>query len=158
MDKGRARKEAKEGFTLVEIVVVVAVIGLIAAIAGSSMIRAYVNANEGAARAGLKAIQGGAISYRSTIGNYPATLAEMGSSYLSGGLEAGNKNGYNFVLQNGNNGATYTATAVPAATGFTGNSGFCTDAYNAIFIYQNAGDTSADGTACSQTGATVFSG
>lgn len=137
----------KRGFTLVEIMVVMVVIGVIVAISASSFLAARVNANEGAAKGSLKTLQTACIQYRSTQGAYPVDLNALGTSYLGNGLETGDKSGYLFSLQNGNGGESYTCTAVPKSANFTGVKSFCTDAYNVIYSY-NASSLSGDGIAC----------
>ncbi|OGX06245.1 MAG: hypothetical protein A3G87_10065 [Omnitrophica bacterium RIFCSPLOWO2_12_FULL_50_11] len=151
------RELSKSGFTLIELVVVIVVIGIIVAIASSSFIRARVQANEGAVQGAIKTIQSAAVSYRGANASFPASLSAMGSAYLGGGLEGGVKNGYTFQLVSGNSGESYTVTAVPNNVGFSGTRGFCGDAYNVIYIYGNPSGLTADGANC-PSGGTVLTG
>ena len=146
----------EDAFTLVELVIVIAIIGIIAAIVTSSALSARVTANEGSAKGGLKTIQSACISYRGAEGSYAPDLATMGSSYLGGGLETGYSSGYNYELRNGNRGESFTCTAVPRSANFTGVRSYCTDAYNVIYIYNNP-VISADGVNC-PPGGTPMSG
>jgi prepilin-type N-terminal cleavage/methylation domain-containing protein len=147
----------KKGFTLIELIIVIAIIAVIASIAASSALRARANANEKAVVGALKTVQSSSISYRTANGAYPASLAQLGAAYLSGGLESGSKHGYTFTMINGNSGETYTATAVPVDANFTGNNSFCTDVYNVIYVYAGGQSLTSDGIACPAGGTTFQS-
>jgi len=89
-----------KGFTLVEIMIVVAIIALLAAIAIPNLLRARLNANETAAQATLATISSSNVSYRSVNALY-GTIAQMAAAippYLDGTVgtaqAAGGKQGY----------------------------------------------------------------
>ncbi|MBI4358771.1 MAG: prepilin-type N-terminal cleavage/methylation domain-containing protein [Candidatus Omnitrophica bacterium] len=149
-------EQSLTGFTLVELIVVITIISIVVAVTTSSYLAARVQGNEGAAKGALRSIQSACISYRSTTGAYPTSLAAMGSSYLGGGLESGQKSGYAFDLRNGNGGETFTCTAVPSAANFTGVRSYCTETSNVIYVY-NAASITADGNVC-PAGGTALSG
>lgn len=89
----------KNGFTLVEILVVVGIIALLAAIAIPNLLRAKVNANETSARATLKAISNSLENYAVLNNVYPSnTSALIGASppYLNADYFTGTHNGYTF--------------------------------------------------------------
>lgn len=147
----------RSGFTLIELIVVITIIAIVAAIATSSALATRVQANEGVVKGSMKTIQSTCVSYRSAQGVYPANLTDLGSNYLGGGLETGQKAGYNFELKSGNQGETFTCTATPKTVNFTGVKSYCTDVYSAIYAYNNAPSLSADGTSC-PAGGTALTG
>ena len=67
----------ESGFTLIELLVVVAIIAIIASIGVAQVMRARVSANEAAAMASLRAINGGQMSYASGagLGGFATSLA-----------------------------------------------------------------------------------
>ncbi len=119
----------RKGFTLVEIMIVVAIISLLAAIAIPNLLRARHNANEAAAIAALRTISTACESFRAaqTPPTYPANLAALSGAtppYIDAALAGATAAGtarqgyfYTYALVNANQ---YTCTATPAVSGTTG--------------------------------------
>jgi prepilin-type N-terminal cleavage/methylation domain-containing protein len=124
----RTRKK-EQGFTLVEIMIVVAIIALLAAIAIPNLLRAKMTANDSLAKATLRAMSTAAESYgTANNGNYPlnesslvgATPAYLNTAYCS--ISQANGSGLAGYVYNCNMGSTgYTFTATPVAVGSTGS-------------------------------------
>jgi prepilin-type N-terminal cleavage/methylation domain-containing protein len=143
------------GFSLIELLIVVAIILIIAAIAIPNLLRAKIAANEASAVQSVKTINTTQVTYQSTYPNvgYAATLAALGPSgpactvpssanaclmdwSLSQASTPGSaKNGYYFglgvVTANGMN-LGYTVGAAPAGFNQTGVRGFCSNEDAAI--------------------------
>jgi prepilin-type N-terminal cleavage/methylation domain-containing protein len=122
-DRIKMRRHSKRGFTLVEIMIVVAIIILLAAIAIPNLLRARLNANEAAAIAALRTLSSAFESYRAaqTSPTYPANLGVLTvtPAYIDSTLGGGTKQGYSFV-PSGISANEYTVTASPTTPNVTG--------------------------------------
>ncbi len=143
----------KRGFTLVEIMIVVAIIALLAAIAIPNLLRARANANEAAAVSALKTLATAAISYRSVSTAYPTSLNSMAPGnatppYIDSVLGCASppcgKQGYSFILTGSTN--TFTATAEPQTAGTTGNRRFFVDE-SGVVRYSTSGSATSSSSA-----------
>ena len=131
----------QKGFSLIELLIVVAIILIIAAIAIPNLLRARMAANESSAVASIRTINTGMVTYNSTYptvgfagalsnlgGVAPCTPSSTTACLIDSVLAAGTKSEYNFAAAPGTAAApqtTYYATAVPVTANQTGIRSFC---------------------------------
>ncbi len=114
----------RPGFTLVEIMIIVAIIATLAAVSIPAFLRARIQANETAAIASLRQLSTACVSFRSIQNplSYPNNLGDLSSAnppYIDTILGTGTKQGYNFnySLVGADQ---YTCTATPITANVTG--------------------------------------
>ena len=137
-----------------EILVAAAIIGLLAAVAIPILIRARLNANEGAVKSDLKAISSAAESFRAaqTPVAYPADLDTLSTenppysdnTFVNGVV----KHGYTLNLVGGEN--TFGATAVPLTANVTGKASYCVDHTGIIRVQAVGGAYDAEEAGCGE--------
>jgi type IV pilus assembly protein PilA len=124
----------EHGFTLVEIMIVIAIIIIIGALAIPGLMRSRLNANEAAAVAALKAISAASVMYRTTYTSFPQNISSLydpnGAQYVDSILASGSKQGYNFSVAGDENG--FTASAIPSKPNITGSRYFFLDSNGVI--------------------------
>ncbi len=135
------------GFTLIELMIVVAVIAIIAAVTIPNMLRSRMSSNEGAAVGTMRVIAGGEVAFQAANyydvdddgqGDY-GNLAQLANptgdglvepfidDVLGGGVKLGYVYTVNVTLGTSTEAPAYTCTAVPAATAKTGLRQFFVD-------------------------------
>lgn len=142
------KRSGQGGFTLVEIMIVVAIIALLAAIAIPNVLRGRTTANEAAAVGNLRALVSSLEMYRSVNNAYPLTANWRADMYTTPTPDFGPPSfdhvmdgtpcpqvaagtssctqGYRYTYTSGA-GTTYTISTIPDALNNTGTRSFLAD-------------------------------
>lgn len=113
-------KNNRSAFTLVEILIVVAIIALLAGIAIPNLLRAKVTSNQSSAKATLKAVANALETYAIANGVYPpdsTSLIGAAPPYLNKDYFTTSFNGYDFTASITDYAYTITAVPVSSSTG-----------------------------------------
>jgi len=130
------RNRARRGFSLIELLIVIAIILVIAAMAAPKLTSARMQAQEMAAVTQIRTIQQAQVQYQSQFGKFATTLNELGppnngqpgpsaADIIPGDLAKGEKTGYKFNMTQTKDG--YAVTAIPLAYNSTGRRTFFSD-------------------------------
>ena len=157
----------QKGFSLIELLIVVAIILIIAAIAIPNLMRSKMAANESSAASMTRTLFTAATTYSTSYGNgYPDALSNLGpngtaaatctnAALIDSVLSSGSKSGYSFILTgDGTNAAptggcagsvAFAAGAWPIKVGTTGQRAFCVSNDGVIWADPAGGAVSGNG-------------
>ena len=151
----------RKGFSLIELLIVVAIILIIAAIAIPNLLRARIAANESSAVASIRTINTAEISYNSTFPTvgFASTLSALsgtscappsstGACLIDTQLSSGTKSGYSFALSNvtGTPASSYMAIGTPLTPNQTGVRSFCSVQDAVVRVVGTTAQSSCAGT------------
>jgi type IV pilus assembly protein PilA len=145
-------RNKQKGFSLIELLIVVAIILIIAAIAIPNLLRSKMAANEASAVGSLRTINTASVAYSTTYGQYPNALSNLGpatsptsttADLIDSALVTGIKSGFVFDFTPGTSNQSYSITADPQSSS-TGQRHFYSDQSGVIRV-----DTAAQATSSS---------
>lgn len=171
-EKRENEMRKQKGFSLIELLIVVAIILIIAAIAIPNLLRARIAANESSAAASVRTIDTAQLTYQTSYQNYASSMAELGPGAVTGCPSSGPastaaciidytlanataaanaKSGYIFATSSTAGTQQYYVDAVASKLNTSGVKEFCSVEDNVVRFVNPGGDgtaTIADHDAC----------
>jgi len=133
-------KSKQQGFSLIELLIVVAIILIIAAIAIPNLMKSRMAANESSAVGSIRTLNTAEVTYATACPDtgFSGSIAELytgaicagGTGIIDNVLSSGTKSGYTFnyaAVATGAINTTYTVDTEPLTVGVTGQRGFYSD-------------------------------
>ena len=175
------KKQRKNGFSLIELLIVVAIILIIAAIAIPNLLRSKMAANQASAVGSVRTTNTAANTYQALYSNgWPGQLSVLGpgtattascanAELIDSVLAGGTKSGYTFAITPGSSQVTsststnsscssnfgyadgYMITAVPVTVGTTGQNAYCSDITGVIRLNPSGTKNGGSGAAGCET-------
>ena len=135
------------GFTLIELMIVVAIIAVIAAIAVPNLLRSRISANESSAIGSLRTLTAAQTAFHAANAAYAADFADLltppdgvAAPYVDEALGSGSKAGYDFALAATDVTVDWNCTATPVSSGRSGIRTFYVDESGIIRLNGADGD------------------
>ena len=149
----------QRGVSVVEVVVLIAILLVVAAIAIPNLLHSNLSESESSTVASLRALNAACANYSMLYGGYPGSLSNLGpgdaanstsAALIDAALASGTKSGYVFTytagaIGIGGNVLSYSITANPAPPGGTGRRRFFTD-QSGVIRANRAGAADANST------------
>jgi prepilin-type N-terminal cleavage/methylation domain-containing protein len=140
------------GFTLIELMIVIAIIAIIAAIAIPNLIEARKGSNESAAIGALRTLTTAQALFREGdrdrdgVLDYATSLTELNryGSLIDPVLASGTKQGYSFTIVSDDNRFVWSSTAEPVTPGKSGDRYFFVDESGVIRFSTTTTATASD--------------
>jgi prepilin-type N-terminal cleavage/methylation domain-containing protein len=156
-------RNKQKGFSLIELLIVVAIILIIAAIAIPNLLRSKMAANEASAVGSLRTLNTSCVTFSTTYGGFPAAMSYLGgegtaslptsttAELIDNVLQTGIKSGYTFsfsaaTADSAGNIDNYLITAAPITPGVTGIRYFYTDQTGVIRANANGAAATSSST------------
>jgi type IV pilus assembly protein PilA len=145
----------QKGFSLIELLIVIAIILIIAVIAIPNLLKSRISANESSAVASVRTLNTAQVTYWTACGAYATSVPELknggtcqaGANVIDANLGSGTKNGYNFAVAapgttGGTSAVSFDVHADPVTPGSTGQRHFYSNEAGFVIRYNQTGPAS----------------